>query len=407
MKGIEESNKINSSNKGNDKNNNGEGQSALRKGPWMAEEDDILVEYVRKYGPRDWSSIRTKGLLPRTGKSCRLRWVNKLKPDLKRSKFSLEEEKIVVEMQENLGNKWAKIASYLPGRTDNDVKNFWSTRQKRILRSLQHLEPQTEGVIHLSSLDYLSDFSNLKVEVPTPLQAIPFEATTPLHSFSNEMCSSDIDDMVMVKSPDLVESDPLLMDTELESFQKVMSDDNRQGSIMSPALSNNIIRSPKIKQKRLQKHHIADLSFTKRQQKHKLSIAVASFKTEVSEAKLLPDIPSTSFDQSNGSHDLGIDLYIDPNDTNILDVLLQPNKKNTFCNSQLPQSSSLNVKDEDSSTPNSVLAGFPADLFDSLEPLTLSPSTIDWWDSRFCEERNVWAISKEISCEFERKWNFS
>ncbi|KAH6556833.1 hypothetical protein KP509_1Z152300 [Ceratopteris richardii] len=110
----------------------------LRKGPWMPEEDEILVEYVNQYGPRDWSSIRSKGLLPRTGKSCRLRWVNKLKPDLKSGcKFSPEEEKLVVEMQAKLGNKWAKIASYLPGRTDNDVKNFWSTRQKRLLRALQ------------------------------------------------------------------------------------------------------------------------------------------------------------------------------------------------------------------------------------------------------------------------------
>lgn len=55
----------------------------MRKGPWMAEEDEILMGYVKKYGPRDWSSIQSKGLLPRTGKSCRLRWVNKLKPNLK------------------------------------------------------------------------------------------------------------------------------------------------------------------------------------------------------------------------------------------------------------------------------------------------------------------------------------
>jgi len=86
MKGFEESTRINSDCKGNNSNYGG-GQSALRKGPWMAEEDEILVEYVRKYGPRDWSSIRTKGLLPRTGKSCRLRWVNKLKPDLKRCAY--------------------------------------------------------------------------------------------------------------------------------------------------------------------------------------------------------------------------------------------------------------------------------------------------------------------------------
>ncbi|MCL7039130.1 hypothetical protein MKW94_002789 [Papaver nudicaule] len=112
--------------------------AVMRKGPWMAEEDEILMAYVDKYGPRDWSSIRSKGLLPRTGKSCRLRWVNKLKPDLKTGcKFSAEEERIVIDLQARFGNKWARIATYLQGRTDNDVKNFWSTRQKRLARILQ------------------------------------------------------------------------------------------------------------------------------------------------------------------------------------------------------------------------------------------------------------------------------
>ncbi|KAJ0970668.1 hypothetical protein J5N97_018627 [Dioscorea zingiberensis] len=116
----------------------GSGGGVVRKGPWTAEEDEILMEYVRKNGPRDWSSIRSKGLLPRTGKSCRLRWVNKLKPDLKTGcKFSPEEEHIVIDLQARFGNKWARIATYLPGRTDNDVKNFWSTRQKRLARILK------------------------------------------------------------------------------------------------------------------------------------------------------------------------------------------------------------------------------------------------------------------------------
>lgn len=55
----------------------------VKKGPWTAEEDEVLISHVNKCGPRDWSSIRSKGLLPRTGKSCRLRWVNKLRPNLK------------------------------------------------------------------------------------------------------------------------------------------------------------------------------------------------------------------------------------------------------------------------------------------------------------------------------------
>ncbi|KAH7687576.1 myb proto-oncogene protein plant protein, partial [Dioscorea alata] len=118
----------------------------VKKGPWTAEEDEILMEYVSRNGPRDWSSIRSKGLLPRTGKSCRLRWVNKLKPDLKTGcKFSPEEEHIVIDLQARFGNKWARIATYLPGRTDNDVKNFWSTRQKRLARILKTTTLQTKS----------------------------------------------------------------------------------------------------------------------------------------------------------------------------------------------------------------------------------------------------------------------
>ncbi|CAN6931018.1 unnamed protein product [Brassica oleracea var. botrytis] len=115
----------------------------IKKGPWKAEEDEVLINHVNRYGPRDWSSIRSKGLLQRTGKSCRLRWVNKLRPNLKRCffsgcKFSAEEERTVIELQAEFGNKWARIATHLPGRTDNDVKNFWSSRVKRLARILHN-----------------------------------------------------------------------------------------------------------------------------------------------------------------------------------------------------------------------------------------------------------------------------
>ncbi|TKY68211.1 Transcription factor GAMYB [Spatholobus suberectus] len=110
----------------------------IKKGPWSSEEDEVLLRHVSKYGPREWSSIRSKGLLPRTGKSCRLRWVNKLRPNLKTGcKFTAEEERVVIELQAEFGNKWAKIATYLKGRTDNDVKNFWSSRRKRLERMLK------------------------------------------------------------------------------------------------------------------------------------------------------------------------------------------------------------------------------------------------------------------------------
>ncbi|XP_028550694.1 probable transcription factor MYB58 [Dendrobium catenatum] len=44
---------------------------------------------------------------------------------------------MVIDMQARFGNKWARIATFLEGRTDNDVKNFWSTRQKRLAKLLQ------------------------------------------------------------------------------------------------------------------------------------------------------------------------------------------------------------------------------------------------------------------------------
>ncbi|XP_020600221.1 myb-related protein MYBAS2-like [Phalaenopsis equestris] len=114
----------------------------IRKGPWLVEEDAVLMDYVAKYGPHDWSSIRSKGLLFRSGKSCRLRYVNKLKPGLKSGcKFSAEEERVVIDLQARFGNKWARISTHLPGRTDNDVKNFWSIRQKRLAKLLQTSSP--------------------------------------------------------------------------------------------------------------------------------------------------------------------------------------------------------------------------------------------------------------------------
>ncbi|KAG4377361.1 hypothetical protein AAZX31_18G092600 [Glycine max] len=104
---------------------------ALKKGPWTTAEDAILTDYVTKHGEGNWNAVQRNTGLNRCGKSCRLRWANHLRPNLKKGAFSPEEEKIIVDLHSQFGNKWARMAALLPGRTDNEIKNYWNTRIKR------------------------------------------------------------------------------------------------------------------------------------------------------------------------------------------------------------------------------------------------------------------------------------
>ncbi|XP_073054847.1 transcription factor GAMYB-like [Primulina eburnea] len=107
----------------------------LKKGPWTTAEDAILVEYVTKHGEGNWNAVQKHSGLARCGKSCRLRWANHLRPDLKKGAFSPEEERHIIELHAKMGNKWARMAAELPGRTDNEIKNYWNTRIKRRQRA--------------------------------------------------------------------------------------------------------------------------------------------------------------------------------------------------------------------------------------------------------------------------------
>ncbi|KAK1698679.1 hypothetical protein QYE76_015376 [Lolium multiflorum] len=103
-------------------------ETAVRKGPWTMEEDLILANYVAVNGEGDWNSLARAAGLNRTGKSCRLRWLNYLRPDVRRGNITPEEHELIVELQGRWGNRWSKIARHLPGRTDNEIKNFWRTK---------------------------------------------------------------------------------------------------------------------------------------------------------------------------------------------------------------------------------------------------------------------------------------
>ncbi|XP_073134012.1 transcription factor MYB48-like [Henckelia pumila] len=102
-----------------------------KKGPWTEQEDVQLVFYVKLFGDRRWDFIANVSGLKRTGKSCRLRWVNYLNPGLKRGKMTPNEEKLVLELHKKWGNRWSRIARKLPGRTDNEIKNYWRTHLRK------------------------------------------------------------------------------------------------------------------------------------------------------------------------------------------------------------------------------------------------------------------------------------
>ncbi|PKU85304.1 myb-related protein 306 [Dendrobium catenatum] len=113
-------------------------KEGVKKGPWTPEEDIILVSYIQEHGPGNWRAVPTNTGLMRCSKSCRLRWTNYLRPGIKRGNFTDQEEKLIIHLQALLGNRWAAIASYLPERTDNDIKNYWNTHLKKKLKKLQY-----------------------------------------------------------------------------------------------------------------------------------------------------------------------------------------------------------------------------------------------------------------------------
>ncbi|CAA0334994.1 unnamed protein product [Arabidopsis thaliana] len=128
----------------------------VKKGPWTPEEDIILVSYIQQHGPGNWRSVPANTGLLRCSKSCRLRWTNYLRPGIKRGNFTQPEEKMIIHLQALLGNRWAAIASYLPQRTDNDIKNYWNTHLKKKLVMMKF----QNGIINENKTNLATDISS-------------------------------------------------------------------------------------------------------------------------------------------------------------------------------------------------------------------------------------------------------
>nr|QIG55689.1 MYB transcription factor [Paeonia suffruticosa] len=105
----------------------------FNRGAWTVEEDRKLAEIIEIHGAKKWKTIATKAGLNRCGKSCRLRWLNYLRPNIKRGNISDQEEDLILRLHKLLGNRWSLIAGRLPGRTDNEIKNYWNSHLSKKL----------------------------------------------------------------------------------------------------------------------------------------------------------------------------------------------------------------------------------------------------------------------------------
>ncbi|MFQ6659442.1 hypothetical protein Gotur_028342 [Gossypium turneri] len=151
----------------------------VRKGPWTMEEDLILINYIANHGEGVWNSLAKAAGLKRTGKSCRLRWLNYLRPDVRRGNITPEEQFLIMELHTKWGNRWSKIAKHLPGRTDNEIKNYWRTRIQK------HMNKPAEVCYSNQSDCELLDQQASSSQLPTNTTNADFMATSysPLSSF--------------------------------------------------------------------------------------------------------------------------------------------------------------------------------------------------------------------------------
>ncbi|XP_015160236.1 transcription factor R2R3-MYB isoform X1 [Solanum tuberosum] len=124
----------------------------IRKGSWTEEEDILLRKCIDKYGEGKWHLVPTRAGLNRCRKSCRLRWLNYLRPHIKRGDFEPDEVDLILRLHKLLGNRWSLIAGRLPGRTANDVKNYWNTNLLRKLNTSTKFAPQPQEGINTSTI---------------------------------------------------------------------------------------------------------------------------------------------------------------------------------------------------------------------------------------------------------------
>lgn len=145
----------------------------LKKGTWTPEEDRKLMAYINSYGIWNWNEMPKYAGLLRSGKSCRLRWMNYLRPGIKRGNFSMEEEETIINLHTVLGNRWSEIARRISQRTDCEIKNHWNTRLKKLVKekaissTAPDRELDTTSSLSFKVEDYISSPESSVLNSPT------------------------------------------------------------------------------------------------------------------------------------------------------------------------------------------------------------------------------------------------